>query len=321
MQRRTGPTFHIATRLFPRRIRHATYVLYAFFRLADEVVDDPHPPPPDDQRAALEHIREVAVGNRQSTDPVLDGFAAVRKVHDIPASEVEAFIDAMLADVSDARRDRVVFDTEADRTKYLRGSAVAVAYMMLAVMNPPRPSVARPHARALGEAFQLTNFIRDVREDIDEYDRVYIPRTRLDRAGVEVGDICAHRCTSAFRDVIRAELEYAETKYRKGVAGIGMLPEGCRFPVLLAAIFYAEYHRLIRGQGCDVLSDPPSLRPSRYLSLIVRSRWHWFRTQNAEAVFYRVSPIDPSPSAHGQIRVPVHQDRPGRDPTRTGGPE
>lgn len=296
IQRRTGRTFHIATRLLPQHIRHPTYVLYAFFRLADQVVDDPHPAPPDLQRAELTRIREAALGQRETDDPVLEAFAEVRKRNGIPDREVEAFIGAMLDDVNDENRTRVGFDDDEELYDYLRGSAVAVAYMMLAVMDPKQPEVARPHARALGEAFQLTNFLRDVREDIEQYDRVYIPRNTLERTGADVSDIVARRWTPAFRDAMKQELERAEDKYRHGVAGIRYLPEGCRFPVLMASIFYAEYHRSMRQRAFDVLAEPPSLTMGRYATLIARAGWYWWRGATAEEVFYRVSPIDPIPT-------------------------
>src|SRR6056297_1103239 len=103
IQRRTGKTFHLATRLLPERIRHATYVLYAFFRIADDVVDDPDPPPAERQLAELERIREAALGDREPTDPVLQAFVTVRDRYDIPDREIDEFVDAMARDVSTDR--------------------------------------------------------------------------------------------------------------------------------------------------------------------------------------------------------------------------
>ncbi|MFC6726409.1 squalene/phytoene synthase family protein, partial [Halobium palmae] len=66
IQQRTGKTFHLATRFLPKRVRHPTYVLYAFFRLADEVVDDPDGDlTPAQQRARLRAFRERALGRTE----------------------------------------------------------------------------------------------------------------------------------------------------------------------------------------------------------------------------------------------------------------
>ena len=324
IQRRTGKTFHVATRFLPARVREATYVLYAFFRIADDVVDDPDPDPPAVQRAELARIREAALGRRGADDPVLDAFSEIRRRHGIPDREVEEFLRAMERDVQPeddepeddepveaeddepveteddqpelTGRDRalqVEFRDADDREAYLRGSAVAVAYMMLAVMDPDDPDAARPHARALGEAFQLTNFLRDVREDAVDYGRIYLPETVMEREGVTRRQIAELRATAAFRSALEAELHVAEERYRTGVAGIRLLPDDCRFPVLLAAVLYAEHHRLIRDRDFDVLSTPPELTATRYLALLVRTWAHWRRTRDPEAVFYRVSAVDP----------------------------
>lgn len=324
IQQQTGPTFHIATRLLPQRIRHATYVLYAFFRVADDVVDDPDPAPAAVQRSELDRIRFAALGDRPTDDPVLAAFADVRETHDIADREVNVFIDAMLQDVAEETQEQVVFEDNADRTAYLRGSAVAVAYMMLTVMDPEDAATARPHARALGEAFQLTNFLRDVREDIVEYNRIYLPQETINRTGLDIANIVAHNDTPASRTAIQADLSYAEGRYRKGVAGIQHLPKRCQFPVLMAAIFYAEYHRLIREVNYRVLQNPPSLSRARYARLFAQASWHWLRTKDPSTVFYRVSPIDPLSQTGPQPTAVLESDRqhpPMHDPQNVSGHE
>jgi phytoene synthase len=286
IQRRTGPTFHVATRFLPERARYPTYVLYAFFRIADDVVDDPDPGPASDRRAELARLRAMALGDQPADDPVLAAFDEMRERHGIADEEVETFVDAMLADV-----DPEGYDTYSDLERYLRGSAVAVAYMMLDVMEPAEPEVARPHAKALGEAFQLTNFLRDVREDVVEYDRVYLPRETLATYGVSPDDVTDLQYSEAIGAAIRHELRRAERRYREGVAGIQYLPADCQFPVLLSAVLYAEYHRLIRARDYDVISATPSLSTREYLRLVATTWWHWRRTRDAESVFYRVSAV------------------------------
>jgi phytoene synthase len=286
IQRRTGRNFHVATRLFPERIRHATYVLYGFFRIADDVVDDPDAPPAPEQRAELARIRAEALGERSPTNPVLAAFADLRERHDIPEREIEEFLSAMERDV--AAED---YDTYGDLEGYLRGSAVAVAYMMVDIVEPESPARARPHARALGEAFQLTNFLRDVREDVLEYDRVYLPRETLQRHGVSTDQVRRLEFSEGFAAAMRAELRRTEARYRTGVAGIEHLPEDCQFPVLLAAVIYADHHRLIREQGYDVLSHRPTLSNRRRLALLARTWWHWRRTRDPVEAFAATDPF------------------------------
>ena len=289
IQRRTGRTFHVATRFLPERARHPTYVLYAFFRMADEVVDDPDPGPPEGRRDELARLREAALGERSTDDPVLSAFSEMRERHGIPDREITEFVAAMESDVEAGG-----YDTYADLEDYLRGSAVAVAYMMLDVMDPEDAEAARPHAKALGEAFQLTNFLRDVREDVTEYGRIYLPRATLAQYGVSADEIADLRPSEAFAAAMRRELRRTEERYREGVAGIHLLPEDCQFPVLLSSVLYAEYHRLIRERGYDVLSAPPSLDLGDYLRLVARTWWHWRRERDPEATFYRASAVPTS---------------------------
>ena len=292
IHRRTGTTFYVATRLLPERVRHATYVLYAFFRVADEIVDDPNGPPPAEQREQLERLRRGALGG-ETDDSVVAAFSDLRAQYGIPDAAVAEFVDAMATDI-----DTDSYETHDELDEYMGGSAAAVGEMMTAVMQPDDPEIAHPHARRLGEAFQLTNFLRDVREDVVERDRIYLPRTSLEEHGVTAAQIKRFETSGEFAALMRSELERTERRYREGVAGIKYLPEDCQFPVLLAAVLYADHHRLIRNRSYDVLSATPELSTARKLSLLVRTRWHWLWNKDPEAVFETVSTVAHSPSRH-----------------------
>ncbi|USZ68608.1 phytoene/squalene synthase family protein [Halorussus salilacus] len=286
IQQQTGRTFHFATRLLPERVRHSTYVLYAFFRVADEVVDGADDLPPEDQRERLERLRAEALGHSETDDPILAAFDEMRESHAIPPDEIETFLDAMATDIDKSR-----YDSYDELESYVRGSAAAVGVMMQAVMGVEDPDRARPHAVALGEAFQLTNFLRDVREDIRDHDRIYLPGTTRERHGVTEAEIRRCEPTEGFRAAMAEELRRAERKYREGVAGIQYLPEDCQFAVLYAAVLYAEYHRLIRARDYDVLTSPPELSAVRSGWLWVRTRWHWQWSNDPETVFREVSAV------------------------------
>lgn len=286
IQRRTGRTFHVATRVLPEWMRTPTYVLYAFFRIADDVVDDPDPVSPAEQRARLEHLRRAGRGEEDGDEPAVRAFAELKHEYGIPDAEVDTFIDAMEMDVEDRR-----YETYEELETYLRGSAVAVAYMMLEAMDPPEKEAARPHAKALGEAFQLTNFLRDVREDVIEYDRIYLPRETLTKHGVTDDQVRALDFDAGFEAAMREEMARTEALYREGVAGIKYLPEECQLAVLASATLYAEHHRAIRNRGFDVLSERPTLTTPRRLRVLAETWFHFKRTGDPETAFYRVAPV------------------------------
>ena len=228
IQQQTGKTFHLATRLLPERVREATYVLYAFFRVADEVVDDAEGVPPEAQRRELEAIRAAVRGERETDDPVLAAVSELREDYDLADDDINVFIDAMIADI-----DTDEYATYDELEAYMDGSASAVGRMMTDVMAPDNPEQALPHATALGEAFQLTNFLRDVREDIVERDRIYLPQSTLEQHGVTNDQLRRFEMDDNFRAVMQTELQRAESLYKTGVAGIKYLPEDCQLAVLL----------------------------------------------------------------------------------------
>ncbi|WP_226007687.1 phytoene/squalene synthase family protein [Natrinema salinisoli] len=300
IQKRTGKTFYLATRFLPERVRHATHVLYAFFRIADEVVDDADDVDPDVQRAQLEDIRAQALGDQPPDDPVLEAFVELKAEYGIADAEVETFIDAMATDIETSR-----YETYGDLESYMRGSAASVGVMMTAIMESDAEEAAIPHAVKLGEAFQMTNFLRDVREDIVERDRIYVPQETLRDHGVDPAQIERLEHSESFGAAMAAELQRTEDLYREGVAGIRYLPKDCQLPVLLAAVLYAEHHTIIRAQDYDVLSREPSLSTARKLWCLAKTRWHWHWNRDPEAVFQRVSAV---PTTEHERRSSEHGD-------------
>ncbi|SFR30507.1 phytoene/squalene synthase family protein [Halorubrum sodomense] len=297
IQRRTGKTFHVATRLLPKRIRHPTYVLYGFFRIADEVVDAEDTGSPAEQRAELDRLRAAALGEEPTDDPVLEAFAEVCERNGIPDEDVHSFVDAMESDIDTDR-----YETYADLEAYMDGSAAAVGRMMTAIMDldPEAEAEALPHATKLGEAFQMTNFLRDVREDAVERDRIYLPLETLRRHGVSEQQILDLEFDESVAAAVREEMARTERLYEEGIAGIKYLPEDCQLAVLLAAVLYVDHHRLIRNLGYDTVSTTPELSLTRKLSLLVRTRWKWQWNRDPEAVFYDMcTDFDPSRERHG----------------------
>ncbi|MEY7851301.1 phytoene/squalene synthase family protein [Natrarchaeobius sp. A-rgal3] len=292
IQKQTGKTFYLATRFLPKRVRHATHVLYAFFRIADEIVDDAEGVPPGRQRAELQSLRAQALGEADPEEPVLEAFVELKSRYGIADEEVAEFLDAMATDITTSR-----YETYDDLESYMRGSAAAVGVMMTAIMEPEMEETALPHAIKLGEAFQLTNFLRDVREDVVDRDRIYLPQETLHTHGASSEQIERLEFSEEFAAAMADELDRAECLYREGVAGIRYLPADCQLPVLLAAVLYAEHHALIREQGYDVLSTEPSLSTTRKLICVAKTRWHWHWNRDPEAVFQRVSAV---PTADGE---------------------
>lgn len=284
IHKKTGKTFYFATKLFPKDIREETYVLYAFFRKSDDVVDTLNPT--DNQDEKLESFKKQATGIEEPDDPVIEAFNKVRKSKSISDGNIESFIDAMKIDI-----DKNDYETYEELEDYMDGSAASVGRMMTEIIDPDKEQKALDHATSLGIAFQMTNFIRDVGEDIDLYDRVYLPKTTRDKYNVTREDIENKNLNDRFKKLLEEEMQRTERIYEHGVKGIKYLPEDAQFPIFLSAVFYSDYHRMIRNKNYDVLNNQYDISKIRKIKLLFRSYWKWRKIDDPFEAFKRTSTI------------------------------
>ncbi|MFL5958162.1 MAG: phytoene/squalene synthase family protein, partial [Solirubrobacterales bacterium] len=171
IHRRFDPTYYWATRRLPATVRPAVHALYGFVRGADELVDGPRrPPDPAARRVALDAWEgELVAGieRGRSDHPVIAALVHAGSRHGLPLEELRVYMRSMRVDCG---RVRMAAAGELDR--YMDGSAGSVGRIMAPLLGVPPVHVDA--FAAMGKAFQLTNFIRDVREDW-VLDRVYLP--------------------------------------------------------------------------------------------------------------------------------------------------
>ncbi|MDQ3578862.1 MAG: phytoene/squalene synthase family protein, partial [Actinomycetota bacterium] len=174
-----GRTYFLATRLLPAVHRPAVHALYGFARVADQIVDEPGADPAgalDDVETGL----KAALAGDRVAHPVLAALADTVTRYEIDPTVFTAFLHSMRMDLSVT--DYADLDALAE---YTYGSAGVIGLMMLPVLGTVGARAeAAPYALALGEAFQLTNFLRDVGEDLDR-GRVYLPADHLAAFGVD----------------------------------------------------------------------------------------------------------------------------------------
>ena len=181
-----GRTFFLATRLLAPEQRPAVHALYGFARQADDILDDVDSPLTLAERG--DHLQSLATklfnhlgqGDGQSDDPVLTAVVHTARRHDIPWEYFDDFLGSM-------RMDLTVFDypDRAQLDRYMYGSAEVIGLQLLPVLGTVVPrEEAGKYAAALGTAFQLTNFLRDVNEDLGR-GRVYLPADELAAHGVD----------------------------------------------------------------------------------------------------------------------------------------
>ena len=249
-----GRTFFLATRLLPSRTRPFAHALYGFARMADEVVDNPAPG--TDPAVALD---EVAVMVAQvfdggtPADPVLTALADTVRRHDLDRELFDAFLRSMAMDLKVTE-----YSTYADLQEYIHGSAEVIGLQMLPVFGTVVPvAEAVPGAAALGEAFQLTNFLRDVGEDLDR-GRLYLPTEELAAFGVDRELLEWSRARGLPDRRVRRALAVAVARnravYRRAEAGIPLLRPESRACVRTALVLYEGILDEITALGYDVLN-------------------------------------------------------------------
>ena len=222
--KRHGTTYYWSTKVLPKVKQHHVHALYAFARYADDIVDEI---PSQGGRDVPTEVRADALadfGNRffadveagRSDDPVLKAVVHTVRAFDIDIDAFHRFLRSMTMDLTVES-----YETWDDLLVYMDGSAAVIGEMMLPILEPSDYDAALPHARDLGNAFQLTNFLRDVDEDLDR-GRQYIPLEDSRRFGVDLNE---RRVSPEFVELMRFEIERCRKLYRSAEIGTSMLPD------------------------------------------------------------------------------------------------
>ncbi|HEX7149176.1 MAG TPA: phytoene/squalene synthase family protein, partial [Actinomycetota bacterium] len=218
---RHGRTYYLATLLLPRWKRRHVHALYGFTRYADEIVDDLDSTLDGaGQAAALRAWGErffAGLRGAPCDDPVLPAVLHTVRAFDLDVADFEKFLGSMAMDLHTDG-----YATYDDLLAYMEGSAAVVGTMMAPILESSDPPAAAEHARQLGLAFQLTNFIRDIGEDLDR-GRVYLPAEDLARFGIGRADLAAAQASPAVAELVAFEIERARAHYRAAEPGIELL--------------------------------------------------------------------------------------------------
>ncbi|GAA3751655.1 phytoene synthase [Spinactinospora alkalitolerans] len=252
-----GRTYFLATRVLPPARRPAIHALYGFARWVDDVVDDPRRQSAPQERAArvaeLDARLRAALAGEPAQEAVLRAVAHTARRHAIDTAHFSAFMDSM-------RMDLTVTDyaTHEELRRYMYGSAAVIGLQVLPVLGTVVPRErAAPHAAALGEAFQFTNFLRDIAEDLDR-GRIYLPADVLAGHGVDRGLLGWCRRNRRGDPRVRAALaelvELNRADYARAAPGIAMLSPVSRPCVATAFTLYQGILDEIEAADYDVWS-------------------------------------------------------------------
>jgi phytoene synthase len=268
---RHGRSFYLATLLLPAWKRRHVHALYGFTRHVDDIVDACGETAADTggrARALDEATRRLSasLAGEAIEDPVLPAFVHTVRSFGIERTDIDAFLRSMRADLTVAR-----YGTYDDLLAYMEGSGAAIGLMMLPVLEtiPGAGRRAREAARELGRAFQLTNFLRDVAEDLAR-GRVYLPQEDLAKFGVTEDDLRRGVPVRALCDLVAFEADRARDHYRRALDGVELLAPSSRPCIRAAYELYGGILDEIAAAGHDVLTARARVPRRRRAAIFAR---------------------------------------------------
>jgi phytoene synthase len=246
-----GKTYYLATLLLPAAKRPPVHALYGFARYADEIVDDlASTLTPTEKAKELRGWGDSVLADlRRGNSEDLIGRALVDTVtkYQIPIEYFEAFMVSMEMDLTVTR-----YQSYDDLMSYVYGSAVVIGLEMLPILGYSDPRAIEA-ATALGTAFQLANFIRDIDEDI-ERGRIYMPLDDLAMFGVTEAMLLQRRLTPEIIEAIKYQIARVRELQAVADTGIKYLDPISRPCIRAASELYCGIVDEIEANGYDVFT-------------------------------------------------------------------
>jgi 15-cis-phytoene synthase len=250
-------SFSMGISMLHKRFHQPVYAIYGYVRLADEIVDTFNHPDTETVFKNFSKETFLAIEQKFSTNPVLQAFQIVVNQFSIDMDLIEGFLKSMEMDLK-----KQAYDCDS-YNEYIYGSAEVVGLMCLKVFCEGDERLfqsLRSSARKLGSAFQKVNFLRDMKSDYAERGRVYFP-------GIDF-----YRFTEDDKHTIESDIE---SEFKQAYSGIMGLPEGAKFGVLTAFIYYRALFQKIRMlPAAKIHTERIRVANSGKLLLLAKT---WFR--------------------------------------------
>ena len=216
-------SFSLATKMLDSSIRNHIYNIYGFVRFADEIVDTFHNYPKKELLDRFEEDLFYSIKNKISLNPILNSFQKTVNIFDIDHKLIKAFLKSMRWDLK-----KNIYKTDKEYKEYIYGSADVVGLMCLKVFVKGKKEDyenLKSSAMALGSAFQKVNFLRDLKNDFQNLERVYFPNIDFSQFDEKT------------KSIIIKEIE---TDFAHALSGIFKLPSEARFGVYTAYKYYTK---------------------------------------------------------------------------------
>lgn len=257
-------TFYFASRFLKKEKRSSAYTVYAICRISDEAVDGKQDSSALDNLAILQQKIDSAYKNAPLADSLLSAFQqSINKYH-IPKKYFDALIEGMHMDLYKNR-----YKNFEELYDYCYKVAGVVGLIMLEIFGYTDPK-ATDYAISLGVAMQLTNILRDVKEDFNR-NRIYLPENEMQRFQVSKNDISRSQINENFKALMKFQIARSREYYEKAKQGIKMLDDlNSRFVVCAMADIYSGILNSIEKNDFDVFTRRACVSTPRKIIAVLK---------------------------------------------------
>ncbi len=285
--RTQAKNFYYAFLVLPRRKRNALCAVYAFMRHADDIADDESVPVlvrREKLSALLDGLHRAVAGDA-TDDPVLFALAHAQKKYDVPLDWLDKLVFGTMMDLHDPppqsavenvataegqtavlTRHLLTFHSFDDLYAYCYHVASVVGLVCIKIFGYRDPK-AEKLAERTGIAFQLTNILRDVKEDA-EMGRVYLPEEDLETFGVTPEDVVAGPARDRIRPVLQLEGERALSYYQSAQELIALIDDDSQAALWALVEIYRRLMEKIVARKYDVFSERVRLTTGEKLRVL-----------------------------------------------------
>ncbi|MGH9322329.1 MAG: presqualene diphosphate synthase HpnD [Vicinamibacteria bacterium] len=260
---RYGANFSVGFRFLPRSKRDAVYACYAFCRFVDDVVDE-NPAADVRERIGLWEEELERCYSGAPTHPVTLALSDTVSRYSVPKSAFACLIEGCRMDLVKNRYSD--FD---ELMVYSDLVATTISTMSLSIFGYRDPE-AIERGRDLATAFQLTNILRDVGEDIRK-DRIYLPQDELSRFGVSEEDLRSGKVSAGFKELMRFQVQRVRDHYHRAEPLLSMIDSDARRCTCLMGSVYYQVLQRIEELGYRVFGARVGLSLGEKLGLVART--------------------------------------------------
>jgi squalene synthase HpnC len=253
--------FPVASLLLPASLREPVEIIYRFARNADDFADEGDEAPEARLKKLDDYRRQLA----SPREPLLQDVAKIVREHGLPTQLFADLLDAFSQDVTKKR-----YADFAELLDYCRRSANPVGRLLLHLFKRTSDSNLR-QSDAICSALQLVNHWQDVHVDYTKDNRVYLPQDEMARFGVTEQHLSSRLCDSAFRALMKFQVDRARELILSGSALGKALPGRIGLEIRATIQGGLRILEKIEGAGYDVFRRRPKLRAYDWPLLLIRA--------------------------------------------------